>query len=98
MIDGLRLTFKGKELRRLLDEKIVGHKRCAKRWRDGLGRTPEQQTEEEPLLPDEMCENEAERHEWNACYLPSYCRRNPARSSSRNGRNKMELDSSSSDS
>ena len=32
-------------------------------------RTPGQQTEEEPLLPAEMCANEAERHAWRADVL-----------------------------
>ena len=30
---------------------------------------PEQQTADEPLLPDEMCANEAERHTWRADVL-----------------------------
>ena len=30
---------------------------------------PEEQTEDEPLLPEHICENEAERHEWRAAVL-----------------------------
>ena len=32
-------------------------------------RTTEDQTDEEPLLPEHMCENEAERLEWRADVL-----------------------------
>jgi hypothetical protein len=66
MIDGLRLTIPGDELRRLLEERVHDHQRRAEWWKREEARTPEQQTEEEPLLPDRMCANEAERHEWRA--------------------------------
>jgi hypothetical protein len=69
MIDGLRLTFLGEDLRRLLADRIDGRQQCASRWRRELARTPEQQTEDEPLLPDHMCEREAERHEWHVEFL-----------------------------
>jgi len=69
MIDGLRLTITGEELRRLLDERIEGHERCVARWKREQARTPDQQTEDEPLLPEDMCEHEAERHEWRADVL-----------------------------
>jgi hypothetical protein len=69
MIDGLKLTVTGEELRTLLDQRIEDHLRHAERWKREQARTPEQQTEDEPLLPDHMCENEAERHEWRADVL-----------------------------
>jgi hypothetical protein len=69
MIDGLRLTVAGEELRRLLEERINGHRLRADWWRREQARTPEEQTEDEPLLPEHMCENEAERHEWRAVVL-----------------------------
>ena len=31
-----------------------------------MTRTAEEQTEDEPLLPEHMCEHEADRHEWRA--------------------------------
>jgi hypothetical protein len=31
--------------------------------------TPDQQTEDEPLLPDDLCANETERHKWRADVL-----------------------------
>ena len=69
MIDGLRLTISGDELRGLLDERIEDHERCVARWKREQARTPEEQTEDEPLLPEDMCEHEAERHEWRANVL-----------------------------
>ena len=63
-IDGLKLTFSGVELHELLDERIESHKASAAWWRREAARRPEEQTEDEPLLPEEMCMNEAERHEW----------------------------------
>jgi hypothetical protein len=68
-IDGLRLTMPGEEVRRLLEQRIDDHQRRAHRWRREQARTPEQQTEDEPLLPDEICANEAERHAWRADVL-----------------------------
>lgn len=68
-IDGLKLTIEGEELHRLLDERIRRHERRAEWWRREQPRTPEEQTENEPLLPDEMCAYEAERHEWRAAVL-----------------------------
>jgi hypothetical protein len=64
MIDGLKCTMTGKEIRTLLDERIRAHERGVERWNRELARTPEDQTEEAPLMPDHICENEAERHEW----------------------------------
>lgn len=64
VVDGLKLTFTADELRQLLARRIQYHERCAKRWKDEQERTPEDQTEEAPLLPDHMCANEQERHEW----------------------------------
>ena len=69
MIDGLRLTIPGEELRRLLEERIEDHRHRAEDWKREQARTPEEQTEESPLLPEQMCENEAERHEWRADVL-----------------------------
>jgi hypothetical protein len=66
MTDGLKLTFSGVELRRLLEERIADHQRCADRWTHEKSRTPEDETEDAPLLPDHICTNEAERHAWRA--------------------------------
>ena len=66
MTDGLKLTFSGVELRKLLEERIAGHQQHADRWRREKSRTPEDETEDAPLLPDTICTNEAERHSWRA--------------------------------
>jgi hypothetical protein len=66
MIEGLRVTIQAEELRRLLAQRIDDHRRSAKRWKDEQARTEDDQTEDRPLLPEHMCENEAERHEWRA--------------------------------
>jgi hypothetical protein len=69
MIDGLKLTISGAELRRLLERRMQEHEQRAEWWRHERVRTPESQTETEPLLPDHICENEAERHDWRAAVL-----------------------------
>ena len=65
-IDGLKLKFSGEELRTRLDARRRDHEERAARWRHELTRGPQDQTEDEPLLPDHICENEAERHDWHA--------------------------------
>jgi hypothetical protein len=69
VVDGLKLRISGAELRKLLDERIRNHQRRAEWWEREQARTPAEQTEDEPLLPDQMCENEAERHDWRARVL-----------------------------
>ena len=66
MIDGLKLTFSGGELRKLFDERIDDHQQRAERWTHEKSRTSEDETEDAPLLPEHMCANEAERHTWRA--------------------------------
>jgi hypothetical protein len=63
-IDGLKLKVMGNELRELLERRMHYHERCAERWRHEQTRMPEEETEDAPLLPDHMCANEQERHEW----------------------------------
>jgi hypothetical protein len=69
MIDGLKLTLTGEDLRRLLEERAAAHRASAARWDHERERTLEDQTEDAPLLPDHMCENEAERQVWRADVL-----------------------------
>ena len=69
MIDGLRLTISGEEMRKLIGDRIEYHERCVTHWKREQARTPEEQTEDQPLLPEHMCEHEAERHEWRADVL-----------------------------
>src|SRR4029078_7933447 len=58
MIDGLRLTISGEELRRLFEHRIERHERCVKHWKREQARTPEEQTEDEPVLPEQICGHE----------------------------------------
>ena len=69
MIDGLKLTMSGEELRTLIDEGVRRHERRASRWTRETLRTKDDETEDAPLLPQHMCENEAERHTWRASVL-----------------------------
>ena len=69
MIDGLKLTFAGEELRKLLEERIAFHNMSADRWRREQSRTPASETEDAPLLPDHICEHETDRHDWRATAL-----------------------------
>jgi hypothetical protein len=69
MIEGLTLTVSGEELRSLLQQRVIEHQERAARWKHEQTRTAEDQTEDAPLLPDEMCANEEERHEWRAAVL-----------------------------
>ena len=64
MIDGLKLTMTGEEIRTALDERIRVHERRAERWRYEGTRPVESQTDDEPLLPTHICENEVEEEEW----------------------------------
>jgi hypothetical protein len=66
MIEGLKLTFSGDELRKVLEERIAYHDRCADRWRREQTRTNEDETEDAPLLPEHMCEYEEEEHMWRS--------------------------------
>lgn len=66
MIDGFRLTFTGEELRALLEARAAEHRANASEWERERARTAEDQTEDAPLLPDHICQNEAERQAWRA--------------------------------
>ena len=69
MIEGLKLTMSGDELRTLLEQGMRRHDEEADRWTRETLRTTEDETEEAPLLPHHMCEHEAERHAWRASVL-----------------------------
>jgi hypothetical protein len=66
MIEGLRLTMSGEEVRMLIERRAAEHRAKAERWRGETARTPDDETEDTPLLPEHICENEATRHEWRA--------------------------------
>lgn len=66
MIDGLKVTMTGEELRRVLAQRIARHQARADRWISETQRTKEDETDDAPLLPEHICEHEAERHTWRA--------------------------------
>jgi len=71
MIDGLKVTITGEELHKLLERRAALHRERAAHWERERERTPEEQRPEEQredalVLPDHICENEADRHEWRA--------------------------------
>jgi hypothetical protein len=68
-IQGLKLTMPGDEVRRLLDERITVHEARAARWKREQTRGVEDQTEDEPVLPTHMCENEEEEEHWRVAML-----------------------------
>lgn len=65
MIDGLKVTMTGEELRTLIEERVAEHRLKAAHWTEEAARTDDG-TPETPLLPEHICENEATRHEWRA--------------------------------
>ena len=69
MIDGLKVTLTGEELRQLLALRATDYRTAAERWQSERERDAETATEDMPLLPDHICENEAERQEWRADVL-----------------------------
>ena len=68
MIDGLKLTFTGEDLRRLLLERADEHRQKASRWKRA-SEAREKQSEETLQLPEQVCEYEADRHAWPAAVL-----------------------------
>jgi hypothetical protein len=66
MINGLKLTMTGEQVRTLIERRAAEHQLKAARWIEGAARTPADETPEAPLLPEHICENEAAQSEWRA--------------------------------
>jgi hypothetical protein len=66
MIDGLKVTLTGEELRRLLDERIAERRAGAERWDHERRRTMTAENDDPSLLPEHICKNEADRQQWRA--------------------------------
>ena len=66
MVDGLKLTMTGEELRARVEQRLAEHRARAARWKNEISRTADDATEEAPLLPRHICGNEAARSEWRA--------------------------------
>jgi hypothetical protein len=65
MIDGLKLTMTGEELRGRLVERVTYHERRAHWYKDEAKRETSDENDG-IVLPERMCEYESERHEWRA--------------------------------
>jgi hypothetical protein len=52
MIDGLKLTMTGEELRGLIDERVIEHHLKAAGWTEEAARTEKDETADAPLLPE----------------------------------------------
>ena len=73
MIDGLKVTLTGEELRKLLEARVAERRAAAAHWQSERKRKDETATEDAPVLAGHMCENEAERQEWHARVLTFLC-------------------------
>ena len=66
MIDGLKLTMTGEELRKRLNERVKDHERRAAWYKGEATRAPDPDDECDIGLPEHMCEFEQEFHGWRA--------------------------------
>src|SRR5687768_10897761 len=66
MIDGLKLTMTGEQVRALIERRAAEHRAKAAHWNNEAVRILDDETPEAPLLPEHICENEATRCEWRA--------------------------------
>jgi hypothetical protein len=67
VIDGLKLTLSGSELRALLADAAKARLRLADHWKKEAARSPDdKKAAGKSRLPDRICEKEAERQEWRA--------------------------------
>jgi hypothetical protein len=66
MIDGLKLTMTGEELRKRLDERVKRHERLVAWYKREATREPDPANAEDCVLPEHMCEYEEEFHDWRA--------------------------------
>jgi len=66
MIEGLKLTMTGEELRNRLDERVKHHERVVKHYKREAKRKPDPKVEYDCVLPEHLCEYEQEFHKWRA--------------------------------
>ena len=64
MIEGLKLTMTGDELRSRLDERVKYHERLVDHDKREAKREPDPKDEYDCVLPEHMCEYEQEFHLW----------------------------------
>jgi hypothetical protein len=73
MIEGLKLTMTGEELRKRLAERVDEHERLVAHYKEEAKRDPDPEDDEDFVLPEHMCEYEVQLHGWRAEAL-SYIR------------------------
>jgi hypothetical protein len=66
MIEGLKLTMTGEELRKRLDERVKHHEWVVEHYKHEATREPDPDVEYDCVLPEHMCEFEQELHQWRA--------------------------------
>jgi hypothetical protein len=66
MIEGLKLTMTGEELRKRLEERIKEHERLVAHYKREAKREPDPTDEEDFVLPEHMCDYEQQLHGWRA--------------------------------
>ena len=66
MIEGLKLTMTGEELRNRLDERVRHHEAVIEHYKREAKRKPDPKDEYDFVLPEHMCEYEQELHQWRA--------------------------------
>ena len=69
MIEGLKLTMTGEELRGRLQERVERHRRLVAHYEREAKREPDPNDEYDCVLPEHMCEYEQEEHGWRADVL-----------------------------
>jgi hypothetical protein len=66
MIDGLKLTMTGEELRGRLQERVERHRRIVAHYEHEATREPDPKVEYDYVMPQQMCEYEQELHGWRS--------------------------------
>jgi hypothetical protein len=69
MIVGLKLTITGEELRARLQQRAQEHRVRAECWKRERDKSPEERREDECMRSEDVCDNEAEQHDWRADVL-----------------------------
>lgn len=66
MIEGLKLTMTGEDIRKRLSERIKHHQQLVAHYKREAAREPDPKDEFDFVLPEHMCEYEQELHGWHA--------------------------------
>jgi hypothetical protein len=66
MIEGLKLTITGEEVRKRLAERIKRHQQLVAQYKREATREPDPKDDFDFVVPEHMCEYEQELHGWRA--------------------------------